>query len=136
MPHKNETQKIKSVDIEITTIQQLNEQWVKERQTIVHCSYVSKRKYINGGWINIHPNTYLVHSADKLQLLHAENIPLAPAIHVFTRVGEPLQFTLIFPAIPKDWKSFSLVEKCNSSNGFIIHDIQRNNVGLYEVLID
>ena len=124
-----------SVRIEKDTLDQLAENCKEEAQTFLHCNYVSKRKYINGGWVNIHPTTYLVHGSESLPLLHAYNIPFAPQIHVFKKKGELKQFTLVFPPIPKDWESFSMIEECNSDEGFVVSNIKRNNSGVYEVAI-
>ena len=107
----------------------------EEEQTIIHCNYVSKKKYINGGWVNIYPTTYLVSEQESITLLHAENIPLAPQVHVFNKAGELKRFSLIFPAVPKSWTSFDLIEKSNSVNGFKVHNIKRNNAGIYKINI-
>ena len=107
----------------------------EQEQTIIHCNYVSKEKYVNGGWVNIYPTTYLVCEHESLALVHAENIPLAPQVHVFKKAGELKRFSLIFPAVPKSWASFDFIEKSNSANGFKVHNIKRNNTGIYEINI-
>jgi hypothetical protein len=119
--------------IDISIIENLKEVFQVESQTVLHCNYVSKRKYPHGGWVNIFPTTYLVNNDQVLPLLHAENIPIAPNYHLFNKPSELKQFTLYFPAIPKDWKQFSMVEKCKGDGGFIVKNIQRNNIGVYEV---
>jgi len=133
MPNQKSPVQTTIVKIDIATIQKINESYQEEAQTIVHCNYVSKRKYVNGGWVNIYPTTYLVHLNEKLPLLHAENIPMAPLLHVFKKVGELKQFTLIFPPIPKDWKTFSLIEKSGKYEGFTLLNIERNNSGVYDI---
>ena len=135
MSNQKSSVKTTSVQIDHSTIEQLRESLQEEAQTIVHCNYVSKRKYVNGGWVNIYPTTYLVHNDEKLQLIHAENIPFAPAIHKFNRSGELKRFTLIFPSIPKDWDSFSLIEDSGTHECFSVHNIQANHSGVYEVAI-
>jgi hypothetical protein len=112
----------------------LLENYQEEGITIVHCSYVSSQKYVNGGWVNIYPTTYLVNSAEsELGLLHAENIPLAPERHMFSRCGELKSFTLYFPLLPKSWERFDFVERTRTSNGFVVRDIRRNQMGVYEI---
>jgi hypothetical protein len=123
------------IKIDIETIKKLKESFLEDGQTVVHCNYVAKRKYINGGWVNIYPTTYLVNNNTKLQMLHAENIPVAPKSYVFKNAGELKQFTLFFPVIPKDWEEFSMVEQCDSDDGFVVKNIKRNNSGVYELAI-
>jgi hypothetical protein len=136
MSTKNNTSKSVSVKIDQLTLQQLKEEFKEEAQTLVHCNYVSKRKYTNGGWVNIYPTTFLVHENEVIPMLYAVNIPIAPNIHVFKSAGELKQFTLIFPPIPKEWYSFSLIENCNDHEGFVVINIERNDSGVYEVNID
>ena len=135
MPNQKSPAQTAVIKIENATIEKIRESFQEESQTIVHCNYVSKRKYVNGGWVNIYPTTYLVHHNEKLQLLHAENIPMALQMHVFKRVGELKHFTLIFPSIPKDWETFSLIEKSDGQSGFIVSNIKRNNSGIYEIAL-
>ena len=135
MPNQKSPAQTAVIKIENATIEKIRESFQEESQTIVHCNYVSKRKYVNGGWVNIYPTTYLVHHNEKLKLLHAENIPMAPEMHVFKRVGELKHFTLIFPSIPKDWETFSLIEKSDGQSGFIVSNIKRNNSGIYEIAL-
>ena len=75
MPNQKSPAQTAIIKIDISTIQKINESFKEEAQTIVHCNYVSKRKYVNGGWVNIYPTTYLVYLNEKLPLLHAEIFP-------------------------------------------------------------
>jgi hypothetical protein len=125
----------RSVNIDKLTLIKLEESYKEEAQTIVHCKYVSKHKYINGGWVNIFPTTYLSHNNEYLQMVHAVNIPIAPDIHIFKKKGELKLFTLFFPSIPKDWDSFSLIENCENHEGFQVINIKRNNSGIYEIAL-
>jgi hypothetical protein len=115
---------------------ELAKQAEESGQTIVHCSYVSKHKYIFGGWVNIWPTTYLVDENDSvhLPLLHAERVPLAPQKHYFQEPGQLLSFTLHFPGIPKNWNQFSFKEIVSGGKkGFEVKTIYRNNVGVYHI---
>ena len=123
------------VEINISPLDQIYDSLHEEGQTIVHCRYVSKTKYINGGWVNIHPTTFLVREDQTLPLLHAENIPIAPGMHMFKRPGEIKHFTLIFPAIPKEWAAFSFIEECRSGAGFVVRNMTRNNSGVYNIFL-
>jgi hypothetical protein len=111
----------------------------EDGQTIIHCSYVSKHKYVNGGWMNICVATYLENSADpdeftRIQLLNAYNVPLSPERHFFSRGGERKEFTLIFPPLPKEWRSFDLMEHSRENN-FEVYNIPRNESGVYYLKI-
>ena len=105
--------------------------------TFIHCSYISNPKYINGGWINIWPTTYLFHkpTGAHIMLLHAINIPLGPAQYHFEKAGQLINFTLIFPVIPKNWQDFTLKEISDSPSGFIVEGLLRNNSGIYRVTL-
>lgn len=105
-----------------------------EGQTLVHCNYVSKKEYPNGGWVNIFATTFLVNAdtGEHIQLAQAMNIPVAPARHFFNRPGELKQFTLLFPRVPKFWKRFHLIEEAGPDS-FQVKDIDRNDQGVYRV---
>jgi hypothetical protein len=135
MPNQNLTKQTNLVEINISPLDQIYDSLHEEGQTIVHCRYVSKTKYINGGWVNIHPTTFLVREDETLPLLHAENIPMAPGMHMFKRPGEIKHFTLIFPAIPKEWAAFSFIEECSSGGGFVVRNLTRNDSGVYNIFL-
>lgn len=104
-------------------------------RTILHCKYVSKKEYVNGGWVNIHPTTYLWNrdTDDKLPLEFALYIPVAPRCHFFKKSGEIKNFSLVFPKVPPSWRHFTLVEHTPKECGFVVYDIERNNSGVYKV---
>jgi hypothetical protein len=135
MPNQNLTKQTNLVEINISPLDQIYDSLHEEGQTIVHCRYVSKTKYINGGWVNIHPTTFLVREDETLPLLHAENIPMAPGMHMFKRPGEIKHFTLIFPVIPKEWAAFSFIEECSSGGGFVVRNLTRNDSGVYNIFL-
>ena len=135
MPNQNLTKQTNLVEINISPLDQIYDALHEEGQTIVHCRYVSKTIYINGGWVNIHPTTFLVREDETLPLLHAENIPMAPGMHMFKRPGEIKHFTLIFPAIPKEWAAFSFIEECSSGGGFVVKNMTRNDSGVYNIFL-
>ena len=109
----------------------------EEGFTYLHCTYYTSPKYIAGWWVNIWKTSYLTSntSTDKLQLLQAIGIPYAPEKAHLNRKGDYLKFTLIFPAVPKDWKIFNFIEVCGGDNGLSISNISRNNTGVYKVMI-
>lgn len=106
-----------------------------EGQTLVHCKYVSKDKYKNGGWVNIYKTTFLVNpdTKDMLAMAQAFHVPVSPARHFFKQAGQLKQFTLLFPRIPKHWKRFHLLEVADKGGGFRVSDIARNERGVYHI---
>lgn len=109
----------------------------EEAATYVHCTYTSTKKYINGGWVNIWPTTYLVNAenGDRIQLAHAVEIPVHPERHYFNRAGEQKNFVLIFPKLPSSWTCFHLIEYNEVSEAFTVRDIMRNDTGIYRVRV-
>ena len=123
----------KEIVIDKKTIEQLQQQSQEENQTVIHCTYVSKFYYVNGGWVNIHPTTFLVNEGTRLPLLYTDNIPVAPKMHFFSKAGETKKFTLFFSGIPKNWETFDFVEETKNSTGFVVKNISRNESGVYQI---
>ena len=119
------------------TVKQLKNDFSEEKVTILSCTYVAPNNYVNGGWINIYPTTYLINPITNIQLplLHAINIPFAPEKFYFSNKGDVKRFLLYFPALPKYWNFFHLIEKVEDSSGFSVYSIQRNETGLYDIFI-
>lgn len=124
--------------------------------TYLHCTYFTSPRYHGGWWVNITEDCVLTNGDASLKMLNAMNIPLAPKKHYFKKFGDSLQFTLIFPAIPDSWTTFDfkeytqrqrfverkfdpemgiITESVQESGGLFIHNITRNNSGVYRVLI-
>ena len=82
--------------------------------------YRSPDYYVNGGWIEMDPLTYIspVGSGRKYQLMKAINIPLAPMKHYFKRSGELHTYSLIFPALQKSTRQIDIIEKLAPGNYF------------------
>lgn len=105
-------------------------------RTFIHCTFTSQLEYIDGGWLNIFPTTYLVNreTGKKLRMEFALDIPVAPKCHFFKRVNEQIRFTLIFPKLPTDWQTFTLIEESDRENPLVKFDIKRNKFGVYKVV--
>lgn len=75
--------------------------------------YISPKKYINGGWIQIYPNCYIRPKGSEVQynIVQAINIPIAPTKYFFKRSGQVHHFTLLFPALPKSVKQIDVIER-------------------------
>lgn len=142
------------VSIEVSN--DLLESFEEEGFTYLHCTYITSPRYTSGWWINISENCVLTNGEEEIKMLNAMNIPLSPNKHFFKKFGDRLQFTLIFPAVPKSWDTFDFIECTNTiqkvegrfdpaggvtfrtiveSKGFYINNITRNSTGVYKVNI-
>lgn len=108
-----------------------------EGQSFIHCRYISKYEYCDGGWVNIHKTTFLMNADTKecLSLQQAINIPVSPERYFFDEPGKLKNFTLVFPFIPKYWREFHLVEYARSEDAFQVRNIARNDSGIYHIEI-
>lgn len=89
--------------------------------------YRASNRYTNGGWISMEPECY-VESSDhqfKCILVQADNIPLAPKKHYFSRKGELWSFTLWFTPLPDGIKEINFIEKLNGRTH--LRHVQGNN---------
>jgi hypothetical protein len=107
-------------------------------RTFIHCTFTSQPEYVDGGWLNIIPTTYLVNreTEKKLRMEFALDIPVAPKCQFFRRVNEQIRFTLIFPKLPADWQTFTLIEESERENPLVKFDIKRNKFGVYQVVVN
>jgi hypothetical protein len=70
-------------------------------------------------------------------MIQAINIPVAPNKFHFAQQRQVKRFTLKFPATPKDWTEFCLVELVNDKNiGFKSRKIRRNDTGIYNMFVE
>lgn len=81
--------------------------------TLVEFQYRSSYKYLNGGWIQIHKDSFIrdCKTKSKYPLLLALNIPIAPEKFYFKRSGQLHRYTLVFPALPESTESIDIIEK-------------------------
>ena len=78
--------------LELTTIE------VEEGMLRIDFIYTASNNYINGGWVQISPFTYVRCSStgSRYQMINAVNIPLSPLKHYFRHQGEQLAYSLFF----------------------------------------
>ena len=77
---------------------------------------VSLENRASGGYFCVDPNTFMVlPDGTRLKLARAEGIPNCPDMHKFTRIGEVLNFILVFPRPDSLPGWFNLVEDCESN---------------------
>ncbi|HOY30260.1 MAG TPA: hypothetical protein PKW80_00125 [Bacteroidales bacterium] len=105
--------------------------------TTLNCRYTASPKYKFGWWVNIYKPSYLVDliSGQRLEMISAFNIPLAPERHYLKSFGNSLCFTLVFPQIPKDWFIFKFVEGGTPENALSSGLITRNESGMYNAIV-
>jgi hypothetical protein len=111
-----------------------------EDQTVVNIRIKNER--ISGSFC-MDKETYLVHSlgTEEWKMTSMEGIPACPDQYRFKSIGEVLDFSLIFPAIPDEVKYIDLMERCEDacvSVKYILLDEEMNtriNEGfsLYEI---
>jgi len=122
---------IKNPTVEISTslLDQLETYTAEESQVIVHCIYNSS----NRPWmrIRVQPTTYLYDkdSSHRSELVHVENIVMAPDWQYVPQSGEAF-FSLIFSGLPKSCNVFDLVE-LNEACPFSAIGVSRNNDDVY-----
>ena len=101
----------------------------EESQVVVHCIYNS------GGrpWmrVRIQPTTYLYdqNSSHRSEMVHIENIVLAPNWQQVSANGEAY-FSLIFSGLPNDCTVFDLIE-LNEGSPFRATGMSRNEDVVY-----
>jgi len=98
-----------------------------DSNTILYLTVVNQTS--NGGTFCINKNTSLksdFNDGYKFELLQAENIPLCPKKHNFTKLGESLKFKLVFNIVPQYITYVDLVEECTGAC-FFFRDIVLDN---------
>ena len=103
--------------------------------TVVNFSV--ENKLAQGGWYCTDRNTTIddPQTGVKYSLLKARGIPYCPAVHNFMKIGEVLNFELIFPGIQQGIRLINITENCTqacfSFKGVIL-DIKLNrDIKLY-----
>jgi hypothetical protein len=121
-----------ATDIDILT--SIEPSTLEDSHVYVHCYFNNTSEDM---LIRIWKTTFLVDksSSTKSQLVHAENISIAP---VWTQVPtrQRFSFLLIFSGLPKTCKTFDLVEEISQPGGFYIGNISRNQTDVYHLDIN
>jgi hypothetical protein len=106
---------------------------LEDSYVYVHCSFDNVWE---DALIRIWKTTFLVdHSSGaKSQLIHAENISIAP-LWTFISGNKTHNFILIFSSLPKNCTQFDLIEEISQPGGFYIKGIQRNMLDVYHVVM-
>jgi len=87
---------------------------IEEEETMLRIDFIyrASNRYINGGWVQISPYTYVCCSASSARypMLKAENIPISPQKHYFRKQGEPLAYSLFFERPAPDTVCIDIIE--------------------------
>ncbi|OFX48520.1 MAG: hypothetical protein A2046_02535 [Bacteroidetes bacterium GWA2_30_7] len=88
------------------------------------------KKYCSDWWVHIHKESFIrpFGTTDKLQLIHAVNIPYAPSKYFFRSKTECLPYTLYFPALPKSIEMIDIIEKEGEPNCFNFYNIKLETI--------
>lgn len=75
-------------------------------------SYIATDYYIKGGWIRIHPESYLLNrnTGKQYKLIQAKNIPMAPNRHDFESTKDWAFFSLYFKPLPLENCTIDFIE--------------------------
>jgi tetratricopeptide (TPR) repeat protein len=103
--------------------------------TVIYLSV--ENKMAQGGWFCADKNIYIENPKNhkRLNIIKAKGIPTCPSVHNFIRIGEKLNFSLVFPEIPVETKLLNLVEDCDKScfkfSGIILDEKLNLDIKLY-----
>jgi hypothetical protein len=109
-----------------------------EQQTIIHCDKLIQKNSDSEKWFSLNPKTYLINEQKlpgvvPIQL--AYGIPISPKRMRRKKHQEILSFTLVFGAVPNNWRYFTLREESTDNNGIIVPNIWRNTSGIYQIIL-
>lgn len=109
-----------------------------EQQTIIHCVAKEGSQFFKRQRLNIFPKTYLINREKIPGVVPIDqvlDIPVFPKrLSKKTPITE-LRFTLIFGAIPSNWRWFSLIEERKDKTGIEIAKINKNQTGSYTIIL-
>ncbi|HDP54693.1 MAG TPA: hypothetical protein ENN24_03295 [Bacteroidetes bacterium] len=91
-----------------------------------------------GGWFCADRNTFIEDpdSFTRLKVIGKTGIPWCPNAHRFSKVGEELTFSLVFPAIAGNPETLNIVEVCDKScfelKGIILSEKLNRDIRLFD----
>ena len=92
----------------------------EEEPTVIHFITTPSLKFDSGWWVELYDSIFIrpAGSNERLGLIYAFNIPIAPEKHFFQCKKEELHFTLFFPALPKGTTHIDIIEKPGGDPSF------------------
>jgi len=117
LQYSNAQQIIENPVAEDQSHQDLNINFIKLYKDSTVIELLIENKLAQGGWFCADNKIYieLPQGHQRFNILKARGIPRCPNAYNFKRIGEKLQFTFIFPAIPQGINRLNLVEDCDKS---------------------
>ncbi len=99
---------------------------LNEDFTRIDFIYEAPSKYVNGGWIQMEPTTFLrpAGSSTMYKMIQAVNISLTPLKTHFKKSGQIHLYTLLFPPLPSDVKVIDIIEKEGIGTYFNFYQVQ------------
>ena len=96
-----------------------------ENYTQVDFVYIASKKYLNGGWIQLHSDCFIRPSGTEIEykMIEATAIPIAPSKLHFNAPGQVHHYSLVFPTIPKDIEYIDVIEKKEKGTFFNFYGI-------------
>lgn len=93
--------------------------------TQVDFVYIASKKFLNGGWIQLHPDCFIRPSGTEIEykMIEAIAIPIAPSKLHFNAAGQVHHYSLVFPAIPKDIEYIDVIEKKEKGTFFNFYSV-------------
>ncbi len=122
------------VDLDEELLAELEE----EGQVIVHCSlYNDPTIYAGEIGVRVWKETFLIDEQTGVmnQMVRAFGIVYQPDWH-YVKSGQTKKFTMIFDALPKHCRTFTLAEIIPQPGAFIVKGIKRNNSDIYSIKLD
>jgi hypothetical protein len=106
---------------------------VGERETKIDFGYSAYNIYIKGGWIRIHPDTYLEDTKTMLRykMIKAVDIPIYPEKLEFKTKTDWQYFSLYFEPLPHNDLIINFIEPDKS-----IHSDNGNNFNFYKIKLN
>jgi hypothetical protein len=118
-------------EVDMEVLLSIHPELMEDSFVYVHCHF---NNHSDGALIRIWKTTFLIDasSSARSQLIHAENITIAPQ---WTLIPDHQKYTflLIFSGLPKACKSFDLKEEIAQPGGFHVKNIPRNESDIYHV---
>ena len=104
--------------------------------TKIDFGYQTTSYYVKGGWVRIDAKTFIrIHSTDeRLTLINAINIPIAPEQHYFDTSKDWLYFSLIFSTLKVQDCTIDVIEQEDGNEDDLnFYNIEINKKDLIQI---